>query len=738
MYKFIYTIMLCCVMVYYPQAKAQLAEKEKPKIGLVLSGGGARGAAHVGVLKVLEENHIPIDMIAGTSFGAIIGGLYASGYSADELEEIIKNIDWQETLSNSAPRKQKSFRRKKDDDGFLIKFKVGLKDGKIKLPSGLITPNNLRLLFAELLNKKTQTDDFSKLSIPFRAVATNLENGEEVILKNGNLASAIVASMTVPALFPPVELNGTLLVDGGIANNIPINVARDMGADIIIVVDVTTPLLKKEEITSFASVLDQLTSLQSHKTSDKLIATLKDEDILIRPELDNIDFLDFDITTETIPKGVEAALSVLDHLKKYSLNQNNWNNYTKNHSEEKYDPPTIDFVRINNNSDVSDQVIRSHITQKEGQLFDAAQLSKDLTEIYGLELFEEVNYQTLNENGETGLEIRTRQREGGEDYFRFGLAIQEDFEGESDFQLAVGFTNLAINSYGGEWQTLFKVGQEFSLFTELYQPIDYKEKYYLFANAGGGKINRNLLSDNGDGTILGQVRISEFGTQIGAGRNFGRWGTLRTGIRKTFGNIKGRISSPPIPKISYDKTKFVTEFHIDTLDNTQFPSSGAVMEIVSENTLSWLGGDSGADTVEIGGYFPFSWGKNTIGLRPMFATSYNGNPNETNLFPLGGFMRLTAFAPGQLTGNHGGLLTAIYYRRISGGPQYLTETPIYLGGTVEAGNVWNRWEDVSLTDLRWSSSVFVGIDTILGPTYLGIGVGSEGATAAFLNIGQIF
>jgi len=725
-------------MAYYPQAKAQLTEKERPKIGLVLSGGGARGAAHVGVLKILEENHIPIDMIAGTSFGAIIGGLYASGYSADDLEEILKNIDWQETLSNSAPRKQKSFRRKKDDDGFLIKFKVGLKDGKIKLPSGLITPNNLRLSFAQLVNEKTQTNDFDKLPIPFRAVATNLENGGEVILKNGNLASAMVASMTVPALFPPVELNGVLLVDGGIANNIPINVVRDMGADIIIVVDVTTPLLKKEEITSFASVLDQLTSLQSHKNADKLIATLKDQDILIRPQLDDIDFVDFDLATDAIPKGAEATLSVLDHLRNYSLDQVSWNNYLKAHSQEEQQIPTIDFVHINNNSDVSEQLIRSHIKQSYGQKFDAAQLSRDLTEIYGLELFEEVNYQTLNENGKTGLEIKTRKRDGGEDYFRFGLAIQEDFEGESDFQLAVGFTNLTINSYGGEWQTLFKLGQEFSLFTEFYQPIDYKEKYYLFANAGGGKTNRNLLSDNGDGTILGQVRISEFGTQIGAGRNFGRWGTFRAGIRKTFGNVKGRIGFPPIPKVSYDRTKFVSEIYIDTLDNTQFPTSGAVVELVSENSLSWLGGDSGADTVEFGGYFPFSWGKNTIGLRPMFATSYNGNPNETNLFPLGGFMRLTAFAPGQLTGNHGGLLTAIYYRRISGGPQYLTKTPIYLGGTVEAGNVWNRWEDVSLTDLRWSSSVFVGIDTILGPTYLGIGLGSDGATAAFLNIGQIF
>ncbi|MBT6328326.1 MAG: hypothetical protein HOJ34_00960, partial [Kordiimonadaceae bacterium] len=152
----------------------------------------------------------------------------------------------------------------------------------------------------------------------------------------------------------------------------------------------------------------------------------------------------------------------------------------------------------------------------------------------------------------------------------------------------------------------------------------------------------------------------------------------------------------------------------------------------------FLGGDGNVDTIILASYKPFSWGKNTLGLRSLLATSFNGNPNETNLFPLGGFMNLTAFAPGQITGNHGGLLTAIYYRRISGGPQYLTEMPIYIGGTVESGNAWNNKDDVSLSSLKWSSSVFVGIDTIIGPTYLGIGLGSDGATAAFLNIGQIF
>lgn len=738
MKKIIILIQLICMVLIPSSLYAQEIALERPKIGLVLSGGGARGAAHVGVLKILEENKIPVDMIAGTSFGAIVGGLYAAGYSATELETILKNIDWQETLSNSAPRRQKSFRRKKDDDGFLIKFKVGLEDGDLKLPSGLITPNNLRLTLGDLVNQMTQVTDFDQLAIPFRAVATNLENGEEVVLKDGNLASAMVASMTVPALFPPVELDGTLLVDGGVANNIPINVARAMGADIVIVVDISTPLLKKDEITSFTSVIDQLTMLQSYKASAAQLSTLKERDILIRPNLENVGFVDFENAIDAVPKGIEAANAATPQLASLALNQDDWYLHLANRSNDYHDQPIIDFVKINNNSDVSDELIRARLSFKEGQKFDAEQLSADLTEIYGLELFEEVNYRMLEENGRTGIEVRTKQREDGEDYLRFGLALQEDFEGESGFQIAAGFTNLAVNSYGGEWQTLFKIGQEFSLFTEFYQPIDFKENYYVFANALGGKSNRNILNDNSDGTILGQVRITQLNFQVGAGRNLGRWGTIRAGLQRTYGNFKGRIGFPNDAKVPFDQTKFAASFDIDTLDNVQFPTSGLALNVAYENSMSLFGGDSGVDTILIGSYKPISWGKNTLGIRSIFGTSFNGSPNETDLVSLGGFLNMTAFAPGQITGNHGGMVAAVYYRRMSGGRQYLTEMPIYLGGTLEAGNLWNRREDVSFNDLKWSSSLFVGVDTILGPTYLGMGLGSNGATSAFLNIGQIF
>jgi len=711
-------------------------EKQRPKIGLVLSGGGARGAAHIGVLKALEENRIPVDVIAGTSFGAIVGGLYASGYSASELEETLQVIDWQATLSSRAPRERRSFRRKQDDDGLLIKFKVGIKDGKFKLPSGLVTPNNLRLTLRDLISEVADVDDFDHLAIPFRAVATDLETGLAFVLDHGDLPSAMVASMAVPALFPPVERGGKLLVDGGVANNLPIDVARQLGADIVIVVDVSTSMMTKEKITSFTSVIQQLTLIMTHQGAKAQLASLKESDVLIKPDLGSMGLIDFEHVDEAIPKGEKAVLGVTEKISKLALSPEQWRIHLAARHAEHHEQPVIDFVRIHNETEISDKVIEARLSNKPGDALDRNAMTADLTEIYGLELFEEVNYDLVEEDGLTGIDVYARPPRNGEDHLRFGLALQEDFEGESGFQLAASYTNLAINKRGGELSALFKIGDEFSLAAEFYQPIDFKERYFVFANADGRKLNSNSIDESG--TILSQARVSRAGFQIGAGRNFGRWGSLRLGLERSFGKIRGRVGLPKDLSIPFDQTAFIANFSVDTLDNIEFPQKGMAIDVVYSNQLSFLKGDSKVDSLRIGGYHPFSWGRNTLGLNYSFGTTFNGTPDETNTFSLGGFLNLTAFTAGQLSGNHGGTLGAIYYRRISGGPKYLTHTPIYVGGLVEAGNVWNTRSDMSLSDLRWSSSLFIGADTIIGPVYLGGAIGSEGQTSAFLFVGQLF
>ncbi len=716
----------------------ETANLKRPKIGLVLSGGGARGAAHLGVLKVLEENQIPVDVIAGTSFGALVGGLYASGYSADELTTILEDIDWQAVLSSEAPRRKRSFRRKQDDDGFLIQFRLGVKDGKLKLPSGLVTPNNLRLLLRELAANAHAVRNFDKLPIPFRAVATDLESGQPVVLSGGDLASSMVASMAVPALFPPVELDERLLVDGGVSNNVPIDVARAMGADIVIVVDISTPMKSREEISSFTSVITQLTLIMTNKNAAAQMATLGARDIVIRPDIEGIGLVDFDRTDEVVPKGEAATEAVLGQLRALALDGAAWAQHLNARFPGDERAPTIDFVRIDNTSDLDDRTIRNRLSQQLGKPLNIKALSEDLTRIYGIELFDEVGYRTVTEGDQTGLEVRARRRENGDAQLRFGLALQDDFEGGSGYQIAAGLNQLAVNSHGGELAAQFVIGDRFSLFTEFYQPLDYTDRFFLFANAEASKSNNNIIAGDGSGDLLAQARVSGVNFQVGGGRNFGNWGSARISLQRTFSRINRRIGLPGLTGISVDSTTLNLGFEVDTLDNPRFPHEGLALEVGYRNSLGWFGGDSRVDNLQFGVYKPISWGKNTIGLTGNFGTSFNGTPNETDVFPVGGFLSLTAFAPGQLSGNHGGTAGLIYYRRVAGGPKYLTQTPLYLGATIEAGNVWNDASDISLGDLKWSSSLFVGADTIIGPIYLGGGIGSGGEAAAFLFIGQLF
>ncbi len=733
---------LCCLLLtvfpghaYSDEEQALADSSIRPKIGLVLSGGGARGAAHVGVLKVLEENRIPIDAISGTSFGAIVGGLYAAGYTADQLEQILENIDWQVSLSGSAPRNERSFKRKQDDDGFLIKFKVGIEDGKFKLPSGLITPNNLRLTLQDLINEVTNVEDFDELKVPFRAVATDLETGEAVVLDHGNLASAIVASMAVPALFPPAEFEGRLLVDGGVSNNVPVDVVRSMGVDFVIVVDISTPMMSRDDINSFTTVIDQLMLIMTNQNSVAQLATLTDQDILIRPELDDIGFADFERALEVLPRGTEAAKAALPRLQSSSLSQEAWLTYLGSRSEGKRQQPRIDFIRIVNDSRISDKVIEAHLNLQVGQTFDEAKMSADLSEIYGLELFEEVSYRIIEQDDQTGVEILARRSQNGHKFLRFGMALQDDFDGESGFQLSTAFNNLAINRLGGEIDARISIGDEFGLFAEYYQPIDYAQKYYFFVNGGGGRFNRNLFES--DGTIEAQARISQVNLHTGLGRNFGNWGTFRVGVQRVNGKAKGRIGFPDDVSIPFDDTLLTAQFAVDTVDDARFPHSGIGFSASYTNGQSWLGGNSLLDAFVLNGYDPFSWGRNTLGLIYRFATSMNGGPEEINVFELGGFPRMAAYAPGQISGNHGGAVGLVYYRRI-GGLRLLTQTPIYFGGLVEAGNLWNQRSDMSLSDLHTSASLFFGADSFLGPVYLGYAVGDDGQTAAFLYVGQLF
>ena len=290
-----------------PDAPSRDRTPERPRIGLVLSGGGDRGAAHIGVIEVLEELRIPVDVIAGTSMGSIIGGLYALGRSPDDMRAAIQRIDWIDVFRDDGGRSDFSFRRKQDDFKLLTKLKLGFKDGSFFIPAGLIEGQKLDYWLRVLTLTEEGSGQFASLRLPFKAVATDVETGRAVILEHGDLATALRASMSIPAAFAPVDLAGRRLVDGGTANNLPIDVVQSMGADRIIAIDISTPLLSAEELTSAVAISGQMVGMPIQQNQEIQIARLAEADVLLRPELGTLGTASFNRLAEAIELGAASA-----------------------------------------------------------------------------------------------------------------------------------------------------------------------------------------------------------------------------------------------------------------------------------------------------------------------------------------------------------------------------------------------------------------------------------------------
>ncbi|MFC1624531.1 patatin-like phospholipase family protein, partial [Candidatus Omnitrophota bacterium] len=332
---------------FYPSLAAiePQHQEHRLKIGLVLGGGGARGAAHVGVLKVLKELRIPIDYIAGTSMGAIVGGLYASGLSPEEIEELLTTIDWRDLFTDRPSGKDLSFRQK-GDRRRLFDFEWGLKKGRLVFPRGIIAGQKLGFLLKSMTLQVTDIEDFDLLPIPFRALATDIETGEVVVLGNGNLAESMRASMSIPGVFTPVEVDGQILVDGGAVKNLPIDVAKEMGADLIIAVNVGTSLAKREKLESAIDITIQVIGIMTLKSVKEQIALLGEKDLLITPRLGDISSSNFEKAEEIIQIGERTALGLTEDLKKYSVSMDEYKYFLARHGREDTESVKIDFVKV--------------------------------------------------------------------------------------------------------------------------------------------------------------------------------------------------------------------------------------------------------------------------------------------------------------------------------------------------------------------------------------------------------
>ena len=714
----------------------------RPRVCLVLSGGGARGMAHIGVLKVLEELRIPVDCIAGTSMGAIVGGLYASGMTAARIESTMRSVDWQDAFRDAPPRQELAFRRKEDDRNFLVRLPFGLKHGEVLLPRGLIQGEKLQETLRSLTLQYSDIASFDGLPTPFRAVATDLETGQAVIMDKGDLALAMRASMSAPGVFAPVEENGRLLVDGGLAENLPMEVARDMHADVLIVVDVTFPLQSRRQLNTALSISNQMLAILVRRDADRQKATLRPGDTLIAPELGETSPTDFASVAKSIDLGERAARGEAAKLAGLGVGDAAYREYLARRVGIPSRAPLIRFVRVDEESKQYETTILAIMKPLLDRPLDVAAIDAGITEIYGLGDFETIDYSVIEdgppEERESGILVRARRKSWGPNYVRFGLNLQDDFQGNSRYNAAARFLLTEIDPLNAEWRTDAQIGSDPKLFTEFYQPLNAARLWFVAPSA---RVEASDLPVYSKDVEVADFRLREAEADLDFGRELGNWGEWRIGFHRINGAARERFGNADLVDPRFNNGEYFFKFSYDRLDNVNFPRDGQSFSLQWDANRTNLGADQSFARVTADWLLARSRGRNTLLLWASAGTRLDGRIPATALedfYSLGGFLSLSGLAPQSLTGPNYAIARTVYLRKIGRGGEGVFDFPAYLGVSFELGNTYARRGDMSWGSARKDGSVFLGLDTYLGPLYLGTGYDQTGNSAFYLFLGRTF
>lgn len=708
----------------------RIQTNERPKTALVLSGGGARGAAHIGVLKVLEELNIPIDMVVGTSMGSIVGGFYSAGYSPEELETLMKELDWDAALADRPARDYLSYRTKQDDRNYMFGVEVGFHDGEFTIPEGLIAGQDLDFILRTNLLRAGYVPSFDRLPIPFRAVATDIETGELVTLSDGDLAQAIRASMSVPGVFTPAKVNGRKLVDGGLVSNLPVQVARQMGADQIIAVDIGSGLMDEDKLGNVLGVTMQMINVLIQQNIDNSIAALEPQDLYLRPDLGDFSSANFNEAYTVIPNGYKEANGRRLSLSRYSVSPEEYVKWRAKQRRNIKRMPKIDFFEVKGNDRVSERQILARLDHPTGQKLDTDTLYRDLERIYAIGDFETVNYDLVKKSdGRVGAVITVNEKPWGPHYIRAGLRLYDDFEGGSNYNVGIIHRLTQINELGAEWRNELELGQNRRVATEFYQPFRYDGRFFLSPQLEWSEVTRSVFND---GDRVGEYRVDQAVASLDLGWTPQNDSEVRVGVIYRDLDAQPRIGdTSSLQDVSANLGGFQLLAGVDRLDAAYFPRSGWQASLAVQVYRDVLGSDEEYNLAHLDFNRVWSRGNNTFGAGIELGSSFDSTAPLYDGFTLGGFSRLSGLERDALVGQHLGVFNVFYYRPIEA-------IPGNLGFSFEGGNTWNDSDEVGFDDLIYSSAVFYSLDSFIGPLYISYGWADNGDRAFNLTLGQPF
>ena len=715
------------------EAPKPAAGVKRPKICLVLSGGGARGAAHVGVIKVLEEYRVPIDCIAGTSMGALVGGAYATGMSVPEMEAINKGISVERLFKEDPPRHELAIRRKMDDYVNYIGPEIGTSSGKATLTKGVVTGVQLETVLREL-SRVQGYHRFDDLPIPYRAVATDLVTGKAVVFSEGELANVMRASMSVPGAVAPAEYGGMILVDGMLTSNLPVEAARAMGADIVIAVNVGTPLLKRDQLTSIVGVAGQMLSILTEQNVQASLASLKPTDILISPELGDFSTGDFDNLPKITPLGEAAARKVADRLAQLSLPADEYAALRQRQQVAMVpDLKPVDEIRFNKLERVNPQAAQAVMKSTVGQPLVQAEIDGDMRRLYGMGDFEHVNYRIIEEPGKRVLAVEAIEKAWGPNYLRLGLGLSSDFSGDTDFALIGAHRMTWLNSLGAELRTDLQLGYNNNLRMEFYQPLSARARFFIAPRVEIGQEQVSLYR--------GEERIAVYNVArrtaaVDLGVQFNQYGEIRLGIQggRLTPHLETGIGVIEPSDVTYATGGYRAQIMLDRLDNVDFPRQGWNANAQLVNSATALGADAAYTRWLAGGSFAYSFGENTVRFNVRAGGKLGSDPLPNyDQFQWGGFLTQSGYASGQLVGAEMQFGQAMYYRRIVRGGFF---DGAYGGVSLEAGRYESPLVPGNTSGTLKSVALFVAGDTLLGPVYLGYGWAADGTRSLYLFLGR--
>lgn len=716
---------------------------DKPTIALVLGGGGARGGAHVGVLKVLEEKKIPIDFIVGTSIGAFVGGLYASGKSPWYIEKMLTTTDWTKYIRTDFQRENTSMRRKSEEYQYQGKLGLGINEkNKIVLPTGVLDRQPMLLKYLEETKHVENITNFDDLTIPFRSVATNIKNGNKVVLSSGSLAKAIYASTAIPGGFQPINIDGIDLVDGGVSDNIPISVAKEMGADIIIAVDVSEQFNDNLDVNSYLTVVGQLMNILMRKNANDSIAKLTKQDILITPNLEGYGGLDIESYAQIIDAGEQITHKIYEkELKHLSISDEKYALYKKTQKFKlKNEKIVIDKILVENPTYMNNQVILSKIRQKTGQILDEDKLREDVLAIYDLGFFDNIDYEIIEKNDTKVLKLVTTPSWNTHGEINISFGFEDDFDGHSSYSLKAGYTKFGLNSYGGEWKNDIEIGRNKKLYTEYFQPLTSDQRYYFKSVLLYNDRTENIpaksagLLQNGNF----EMKIKRYGIGLGFGTHISNNYELEIGYANYRDNLEVELASL---KANYDAKQIYGSLKIDNLDNVNFPKTGIKSQIKWTKELDEFGSDYDFEQIYIDIEKPITFGKHNITTYLKYGSTYSktGVTSLAGSFTLGGLFNLSGFVPYSLNDDNMFLGVLKYRYKLKGGGLFGNfNASLYAGFSAEIGNTWDYNDNINFNKMHKSGTVYLASDTLLGPFYLAYGHSDNSDSTVYLYLGEKF